>query len=187
MSLAKTDRFMAAEYLRLGGQPRDRRSDPGGIRPHDRGRSSRSPGNPACSRSAGCCRGRSSCAIPYIDALCHLQLRALRALRSGDRGGCRPQTAGAAPAADRQRHRRRPAEHRIIRSWSTAGGRRCDEGRSRRDREDGRPDRGSPDHRGPRRGHLQPLRERRGGIAARQGSDRARIACRAGRRVARSS
>ena len=31
MSLAKTDRFMAAEYLRLGSQPRIADTDPGGV------------------------------------------------------------------------------------------------------------------------------------------------------------
>ncbi|MFZ0179982.1 MAG: phosphoenolpyruvate carboxylase [Candidatus Dormiibacterota bacterium] len=83
MSLAKTDRFMAAEYLRLGGEPQiadlilaeyDRTID----------------GIQAVTGQSRLLEKRRvlSWAVelrnPYIDALCHLQLRALRALRSGD-------------------------------------------------------------------------------------------------------
>ena len=83
MSLAKTDRFMAAEYLRLGNRPEigerilaeyDRTID--GIL-----------GVTAQSRLLEKRRVLSwavELRNPYIDALCHLQLRALRALRSGD-------------------------------------------------------------------------------------------------------
>ena len=47
-------------------------------------RSSPSPIRPVCSKSAASCPGAVELRNPYIDALCHLQLRALRALRSDD-------------------------------------------------------------------------------------------------------
>jgi phosphoenolpyruvate carboxylase len=62
MSLAKTDRFMAAEYLRLGGQHESRSSSSRNTTAPSSG-SSLSPGSLVCSRSVGCCPGRSSCAI----------------------------------------------------------------------------------------------------------------------------
>ena len=111
MSLAKTDRFMAAEYLRLGRQPRIAELILTNMTAPSSG-SLPSPVNPVCSRSAGCSHGRSSCAIPYIDALCHLQLRALRALRSGD-ASMPSAAARAAPAPDGERDRRGTAEHRL--------------------------------------------------------------------------
>jgi phosphoenolpyruvate carboxylase len=83
MSLAKTDRFMAAEYLRLGGQPRIADLI---LAEYDR----TIEGILAVTRQSRLLERRRvlSWAVelrnPYIDALCHLQLRALRALRSGD-------------------------------------------------------------------------------------------------------
>jgi phosphoenolpyruvate carboxylase len=83
MSLAKTDRFMAVEYLRLGNQPRiaDRI-----LGEHDRtiehilavtGQSRLLEHRRVLSWAV-------ELRNPYIDALCHLQLRALRALRLGE-------------------------------------------------------------------------------------------------------
>jgi phosphoenolpyruvate carboxylase len=83
MSLAKTDRFMAAEYLRLGGQPRIADLI---LAEYDR----TIEGILAVTGQSRLLERRRvlSWAVelrnPYIDALCHLQLRALRALRSGD-------------------------------------------------------------------------------------------------------
>ena len=83
MSLAKTDRFMAAEYLRLGGQPRVADLL---LAEYDR----TIEGILAVTGQSRLLEKRRvlSWAVelrnPYIDALCHLQLRALRALRSGD-------------------------------------------------------------------------------------------------------
>jgi phosphoenolpyruvate carboxylase len=83
MSLAKTDRFMAAEYLQLGGQPRVADLL---LAEYDR----TIEGILAVTGQSRLLEKRRvlSWAVelrnPYIDALCHLQLRALRALRSGD-------------------------------------------------------------------------------------------------------
>jgi phosphoenolpyruvate carboxylase len=83
MSLAKTDRFMAAEYLRLGSQSRIAALI---LAEYDRTREQIL----AVTDQARLLEKRRvlSWAVelrnPYIDALCHLQLRALRALRSGD-------------------------------------------------------------------------------------------------------
>jgi len=83
MSLAKTDRFMAAEYLRLGSQPSLAALI---LAEYDRTREQIL----AVTDQARLLEKRRvlSWAVelrnPYIDALCHLQLRALRALRSGD-------------------------------------------------------------------------------------------------------
>jgi phosphoenolpyruvate carboxylase len=83
MSLAKTDRFMAAEYLRLGGHARITDLI---LAEYDRtieGILSITGQSRLLER-----RRVLSWAVelrnPYIDALSHLQLRALRALRSGD-------------------------------------------------------------------------------------------------------
>ena len=83
MSLAKTDRFMAAEYLRLGDRPRIADLI---LAEYDR----TIEGILAVTGQSRLLERRRvlSWAVelrnPYIDALCHLQLRALRALRSGD-------------------------------------------------------------------------------------------------------
>ena len=83
MSLAKTDRFMAADYLRLGSQPHIAALI---LAEYDRTREQIL----AVTDQARLLEKRRvlSWAVelrnPYIDALCHLQLRALRALRSGD-------------------------------------------------------------------------------------------------------
>jgi phosphoenolpyruvate carboxylase len=83
MSLAKTDRFMAAEYLRLGGQPRIAEII---LAEYDRtiewilaitGQSRLLEKRRVLSWAV-------ELRNPYIDALSHLQLRALRALRGGD-------------------------------------------------------------------------------------------------------
>jgi phosphoenolpyruvate carboxylase len=82
MSLAKTDRFMAANYLRLGSEPRIADLI---LAEYDRTRE----GLLAVTDQSRLLEKRRvlSWAVelrnPYIDALCHLQLRALRALRSG--------------------------------------------------------------------------------------------------------
>jgi phosphoenolpyruvate carboxylase len=91
MSLAKTDRFMAEQYLRLGGQ---RHIASLILSEYDR----TIAGILAVTGQSRLLEKRRvlSWAVelrnPYIDALCHLQLRALRALRSG-----------AASDADRRR------------------------------------------------------------------------------------
>jgi phosphoenolpyruvate carboxylase len=83
MSLAKTDRFMAEQYLRLGGQPHIAGLI---LAEYDR----TIAGILAVTGQSRLLEKRRvlSWAVelrnPYIDALCHLQLRALRALRSGD-------------------------------------------------------------------------------------------------------
>jgi phosphoenolpyruvate carboxylase len=82
MSLAKTDRFMAAEYLRLGNQPRiadlileeyDRTID----------RILAVTGQSLLLERRRVLSWAVELRNPYIDALSHLQLRALRALRQG--------------------------------------------------------------------------------------------------------
>jgi phosphoenolpyruvate carboxylase len=91
MSLAKTDRFMAAEYLRLGGQPRiaDRI-----LAEYDRTIASilAVTGQSRLLEKRRVLSWAVELRNPYIDALCHLQLRALRSLRSGE-----------GPDADRRR------------------------------------------------------------------------------------
>ena len=85
MSLAKTDRFMAAEYLRLGNRPEIAELI---LAEYDRTIAG-ILGVTAQSRLLEKRRVLSwavELRNPYIDALCHLQLRALRALRSGDAG-----------------------------------------------------------------------------------------------------
>jgi phosphoenolpyruvate carboxylase len=83
MSLAKTDRFMAEQYLRLGGQPHI-----AGLILSEYDRTI--AGILAVTGQSRLLEKRRvlSWAVelrnPYIDALCHLQLRALRALRSGE-------------------------------------------------------------------------------------------------------
>jgi phosphoenolpyruvate carboxylase len=83
MSLAKTDRFMAEQYLRLGDQPQIAERI---LSEYDR----TIAGILAVTGQSRVLEKRRvlSWAVelrnPYIDALCHLQLRALRALRSGD-------------------------------------------------------------------------------------------------------
>ena len=85
MSLAKTDRFMAAEYLRLGNRPEIAELI---LAEYDRA----IEGILAVTGQSRLLEKRRvlSWAVelrnPYIDALCHLQLRALRALRSGAAG-----------------------------------------------------------------------------------------------------
>ena len=82
MSLAKTDRFMAAEYLRLGGEPRiaDRI-----LSEYDRTIEAilAVTGQSRLLEKRRVLSWAVELRNPYIDALCHLQLRALRALRSG--------------------------------------------------------------------------------------------------------
>ena len=51
---------------------------------------------------------------PYVDALCYLQLRALRTLRTDDSPTSSDRQDQAAAAADRAGRRRRPAEHRLM-------------------------------------------------------------------------
>jgi phosphoenolpyruvate carboxylase len=83
MSLAKTDRFMAEQYLQLGGQARIADLI---LAEYDR----TIAGILAVTGQSRLLEKRRvlSWAVelrnPYIDALSHLQLRALRALRSGD-------------------------------------------------------------------------------------------------------
>jgi phosphoenolpyruvate carboxylase len=83
MSLSKTDRFMAEQYLRLGAQPHI-----AGVILGEYDRTI--AGILAVTGQSRLLEKRRvlSWAVelrnPYIDALCHLQLRALRALRSGD-------------------------------------------------------------------------------------------------------
>jgi phosphoenolpyruvate carboxylase len=83
MSLAKTDRFMAAEYLRLGGQPRIADLI---LSEYDRTieRILAVTGQSRLLEKRRVLSWAVELRNPYIDALCHLQLRALRALRSGD-------------------------------------------------------------------------------------------------------
>jgi phosphoenolpyruvate carboxylase len=82
MSLSKTDRFMAEQYLRLGGQPHI-----AGVILDEYDRTI--AGILAVTGQSRLLEKRRvlSWAVelrnPYIDALCHLQLRALRALRTG--------------------------------------------------------------------------------------------------------
>ena len=82
MSLAKTDRFMAAEYLRLGGQPRIADLI---LAEYDRAieRILAVTGQARLLEKRRVLSWAVELRNPYIDALCHLQLRALRALRSG--------------------------------------------------------------------------------------------------------
>jgi phosphoenolpyruvate carboxylase len=83
MSLAKTDRFMAADYLRLGERPAIAELI---LAEYDRSIA----GILAVTGQSRLLEKRRvlSWAVelrnPYIDALSHLQLRALRALRAGD-------------------------------------------------------------------------------------------------------
>jgi phosphoenolpyruvate carboxylase len=83
MSLAKTDRFMAADYLRLGNRPA---IDELILAEYDRSIA----GILAVTGQSRLLEKRRvlSWAVelrnPYIDALSHLQLRALRALRAGE-------------------------------------------------------------------------------------------------------
>jgi phosphoenolpyruvate carboxylase len=81
MSLAKTDRFMAAEYLRLGSQPRIAELI---LAEHDRTveRILAVTGQSRLLEKRRVLSWAVELRNPYIDALCHLQLRALRALRS---------------------------------------------------------------------------------------------------------
>ena len=83
MSLAKTDRFMAAEYLRLGSQPRIAELI---LAEYDRTieRILAVTGQSRLLENRRVLSWAVELRNPYIDALCHLQLRALRALRSGD-------------------------------------------------------------------------------------------------------
>ena len=123
MSLAKTDRRIAARYLALGG-----RDDLAGqvlaeydltrrlvlaVTGHDRLLADR----PVLSRAV-------ALRDPYVDALSHLQLRALTELRAlprptADGEAVRrpeprpPRAAAPAAAARGQRRRGRPAEHRL--------------------------------------------------------------------------
>lgn len=82
MSLAKTDRFMAAEYLRLGSRPRIADLI---LAEYDRTieRILAVTGQSRLLEKRRVLSWAVELRNPYIDALCHLQLRALRALRSG--------------------------------------------------------------------------------------------------------
>ena len=112
MSLAKTDRAIAARYLALGGRPdlADRvlaeydltRRLVLAVTGHDRLVADR----PVLSRAI-------VLRDPYVDALSYLQLRALSALRAEDGHPSGARSARAPAAAHGQRHRRRPAEHRL--------------------------------------------------------------------------
>jgi len=86
MSLAKTDRFMAAEYLRLGRQPAiaDRI-----LAEYDLtiDRILAVTGQSRLLEHRRVLSWAVELRSPYIDALSHLQLRALRALRSGNDDG----------------------------------------------------------------------------------------------------
>jgi phosphoenolpyruvate carboxylase len=82
MSLAKTDRFMAAEYLRLGNQPRIAELI---LDEYDRTieRILAVTGQSRLLEHRRVLSWAVELRNPYIDALSHLQLRALRALRQG--------------------------------------------------------------------------------------------------------
>ena len=112
MSLAKTDRAIAARYLDLGGRPDlaarvlaeydlTRRLVLA-VTEHDRPVADR----PVLSRAI-------VLRDPYVDALSYLQLSALTALRAEDVAASRAGLARAAAAAHRQRRGGRPAEHRL--------------------------------------------------------------------------
>ncbi len=85
MSLAKTDRFMAAEYLLLGG-----RSDLATLILDEYDRTIEQilavTGQSRLLEKRRVLSWAVELRSPYIDALSHLQLRALRALRGGDVG-----------------------------------------------------------------------------------------------------
>jgi phosphoenolpyruvate carboxylase len=91
MSLAKTDRFMAAAYLGLGRRPQIAGLI---LEEYDRTieRILAVTGQSRLLEKRRVLSWAVELRNPYIDALCHLQLRALRALRSGE-----------ADAADRRR------------------------------------------------------------------------------------
>jgi phosphoenolpyruvate carboxylase len=82
MSLAKTDRFMAAEYLKLGKQPRIADLI---LAEYDRSieRILAVTGQSRLLEHRRVLSWAVELRNPYIDALSHLQLRALRALRQG--------------------------------------------------------------------------------------------------------
>ena len=114
MSLAKTDRAIAARYLDLGGRPDlasrvlaeydlTRRLVLA-VTEHDLPVADR----PVLARAI-------VLRDPYVDALSYLQLSALTALRAGGRRPGRAGLARAPAAAHRQRRGGRPAEHRL--SW----------------------------------------------------------------------
>ncbi len=83
MSFAKTDRFMAAEYLRLGG-----RSNLAALILDEYDRTIEQilavTGQSRLLEKRRVLSWAVDLRSPYIDALSHLQLRALRALRGGD-------------------------------------------------------------------------------------------------------
>ncbi len=83
MSLAKTDRFMADGYLRLGGRPRIADLI---LAEYERTieRILAVTGQVRLLEKRRVLSWAVELRNPYIDALCHLQLRALRALRSGE-------------------------------------------------------------------------------------------------------
>jgi phosphoenolpyruvate carboxylase len=85
MSLAKTDRFMAAEYLRLGNQPRIADLI---LEEYDRAIEQilAVTGQSRLLEHRRVLSWAVELRDPYIDALSHLQLRALRALRQGAGG-----------------------------------------------------------------------------------------------------
>ncbi len=85
MSLAKTDRFMAAAYLRLGNRPEIGERI---LAEYDRTIAGilDVTGQSRLLEKRRVLSWAVELRNPYIDALCHLQLRALRALRSGDTG-----------------------------------------------------------------------------------------------------
>jgi phosphoenolpyruvate carboxylase len=86
MSLAKTDRFMAVEYLRLGKQPLIAERI---LAEYDRtiDRILAVTGQSRLLEHRRVLSWAVELRSPYIDALSHLQLRALRVLRSGETGG----------------------------------------------------------------------------------------------------
>ena len=80
-----------------------------------RGWCSRSPATTGCSTDRPVLRRAVDLRNPYVDALSHLQLRALTALRTDDAPDARADGCRRPAPAHRQRRRRRPAEHRLSR------------------------------------------------------------------------
>ena len=92
MSLAKTDRQIAARYLELGGRPDLTPTRARRVRPHDGGWCSRSPATSRLLEDRRVLSWAIELRNPYVDALSHLQLRALRA-SCGTRRSCETPSA----------------------------------------------------------------------------------------------
>ena len=112
MSLAKTNRRIAVRYLALGQRDQLARQV---LEEYDRpgGWSLRSPGMTGCSLDRPVLSRAVALRDPYVDALSHLQLRALAEVRAAKAGRNRGRRARAIPAADRQWRGGRLAEHRL--------------------------------------------------------------------------